>query len=206
MIMVHLAEERKDLLASLRLDERPDDDTKASGRTLLRLEQCPCCGGRCLHGHGWRCRFVVTAWWDPSQWGPLWFWRVQCQDCGAVIPLVVDVALPGLFYATAVVIAVVAGRLGGASPDDFEPSKRTQDRWHGRFVRWWAIAQAAGAEIEELKSYRDEPHNLLQAIWSCAQVGIRVVAPSHTPLFAEAVRPGVVRPTITAHQGCKMTC
>jgi len=206
MILIRLGNEFKGLAERLRTEQRPADDVKAAAREALRLDQCPCCGSSSLHGHGWRRRHVVFDWWDPAAWRPLWFWRVRCQHCQAVLPIVPDVSLPRLFYGAAVVLAVVVGRVGGAPAKQFTPSARTQRRWVDRFQHWWQIALAAGAVTGPLEQWcEDGVERLRSALWRCARAGIRLVAPSHAPRTTDTALAGRKRPTISAHQRCLLT-
>jgi len=148
MIVIHLAAGSK-ALTTLLSEAGPDDVERAWLWELLRPEKCACCDadGALLHGHGWRTRQVVASWWDPSSWTTLWYWRVECQRCMAVLPIVADVSLPDLFYSTAVVLAVVFGRLNGQAWTCFVPSRRTQERWLERFSFWLMTAAAAADEV-----------------------------------------------------------
>lgn len=174
-------------------------------RQLRRLkpQACPCCAARGkLEGHGWRSRSILESW---SQWGTLWYWRVRCVHCGSVIQLVFDVSYPKLFYAAAVILAVVMGRIKGKPKSDFNPHHKTQKRWMKRFRFWWQIAQASGAVDGSLESWARGKGSLREAVRRCAANGISLVAPVHTSCTKTTPYRGYRRPIIAAHQRCRFT-
>ncbi len=173
MIFIHLGPRLKRYLFALTTSDSPPEWIRHKLRRL-KPRACPRCRakGR-FQGHGWRERSVLRSW---DRWDRLWFWRVRCGQCGAVLPLVFDIVLPRLQYAASVVLAVIVGRLGGQRASAFAPHRRTQKRWLERFRHWWPVAQAAGAIVGSLESWARRVAHLREAVRRCASGGVWLVA------------------------------
>ncbi|MGP8322274.1 MAG: DUF6431 domain-containing protein [Methanosarcinaceae archaeon] len=174
-------------------------------RSIIRKhkpESFPCCNGRVFHGHGWRCRSTLKSW---AEWLPLWYWRVQCQTCGAVHCLVPDIVTSDLVYKVEVVSEVIVGRLAGREAKEFEPHRRTQQRWLDRIQNWWPVAQSCGAIEGSLKEWSTSIPRLLEAIHICASHHVGLFFPSRSERAKRGVSPRRKYPMIATHQMCSST-
>lgn len=202
MIYIQVGCQLKRFLPALTRVQSPDESVR---RELRRDKpaRCPCCDvlGR-LEGHGWRSRSWLHSWLD---WGTLWYWRVRCDHCSAVIPVVFDVAYPKLYYAASVVLKVIVGRMQGRRAHEFEPHPKTQKRWLDRFCFWWPVAQAAGAVQGSLERWARRAPSLREAVRRAASAGIWLVAPTHVSCVVPTPCGGYGRPVVTTHQRCLST-
>jgi len=190
----------KPILKLFQEEEPPCERARSIIRTY-KPGSCPLCAG-ILHGNGWRCRSVLESWKD---WGVLWYWRIECQECGAVHCLMPDIVIPDLLYAVEVVAEVVVGRLCGKKAKAFAPHRRTQKRWMDRLFSWWPVAQSIGAIKGALTEWTCSVSRFQEAIRRCAFHHVGLFFPSHSERAKTCVSPRRKYPAIGTHQRCLST-
>ena len=182
-----------------RQELRPSESVRA---VVRRFKPIPCCncGSETLHGNGWRCRSVLKSW---KQWNPLWYWRVECQNCGASHRIIPEIVIPDLLYEAETVAKVLVGRLSGKKAQEFEPDQRTQKRWLDRIRSNWPVAQSVGAIEGTLKEWSCSVSSLMKAIHRCASYHVGLFFPSRAERLKTGASPRRKYPAIATHQMCR---
>lgn len=201
VIIVRLFEEFKAILKYLQAEANPSESVRAEFRKL-KPDSCPICEGRTLQGNGWRSRSVLTSW---ANWGVVWYWRIRCVTCHAVIMVVPDIVIPDLLYKSDVVVEVVWGWLNGVPAKEYEPHPRTQKRWLNRIKHGWSTVQSAGAIQGELSQWVTSTSVLIDAIRQCMAQHVGLFFPSRAERLKTQATTRRVYPAIATHQVCLST-
>ncbi len=197
VIIVEISSSDKTLFESLHGEGPPGEDVRAKFRRL-KPKSCILCDGDVLHGNGWRNRTVLKSW---SDWETVvWYWRVECQSCGAVHCLMPEIVIPDLLYAAEVVAEVVVGLVAGKPTTEFAPHRRTQKRWLDRFFEWWSVAQSSGAIRGAITEWCVSVSGLLEAIKRCAESHVGLFFPSRYERAKTGASPRRSYPAIATHQ------
>ncbi len=199
VIIVEISSSDKTLFESLQGEAPPGEDLRVEFRKN-KPPSCIICDGDVLHGNGWRNRTVLESWSDWSN--VLWYWRVECQSCGAVHCLIPEIVIPDLLYKSEVVAEVVVGRVSGKPAKDFTPHRRTQKRWLDRIRDAWSVAQSCGAIHGTLTECCSSASRLLKAILRCAASHVGLFFPSRCERVKTGASPRRSYPAIATHQMC----